>query len=165
MHPLIAFKALRVQLPARGHQRIACDVGDARAQVQGAGGLQRLGPALGQAVHGRDGDPMGVAPGRRGLDHAAVFVQHAHRVGAPAAHQVGGGGVQRLGEARIAHREVLRAGVEAAEGRQVRGHAPAGLGRGLEHLHRMPGALQRAGAGQAGHAGADDGELTTRGAV
>ena len=54
---------------------------------------------------------------------------------------------------------VLRAVVEAEVAVEpARGKPPAGAAAFVEHRGPESGVLQRAGAGEAGHAGADDGD-------
>ena len=89
---------------------------------------QRGGPVRHQRIHAGLGHPVRLARGQGGLGHAAVRVEHAHEVGAPGPHSCGAVS-KRARKARIAHGEVLRAAVEAAEGRGFARHAAAGARR------------------------------------
>ena len=150
-----------VQLPAPGVQAVALQAGNAGARVQALRGGERLGPGLGQAGHAGPGHPVRLARHRAGGDHAARGVEHAHGVHAPGAAQAGHG-LQRPGKACVAHGEVLRAQVEAAKRRLACGHAAARGGLLLEDRDAVPGLQQRAGAGDAGHAGADHCQVARR---
>ncbi len=122
------------------------------------GGLrQRLGPRGQQGLHARRGHPVRFARRRRGGGRAAGSVQHLDGGCAPRAAQPGHG-FQGVREARIAHREVLGAGIESPERRFHRRHPAARVAGLLEDDRRMAGLHQGARTGDAGHARADHGD-------
>ena len=159
-HVLAAFDVFGAQLPLLGIQHIAFDVGDAgfgeraRGQVTEEFGVgQRLDPVLDQTAHAGCGHEMRFGRRRGTGQHMTEFVEHAHRVRTPGAHH-GLCGLQCLGEALVAHREVLRTVVEAAEFAAAGGHAATEAAALFKQGDAVTRLQQRARAGHAGHAGA-----------
>jgi hypothetical protein len=146
--------ACGAQLPTIAVERVALDGRDLGVRHERI--AQRRGPVRDQGIHAGLGDPVRFACGQGGFGDAAVRVEHAHEVGAPGAAELGHG-FEHAREARIAHREVLGAAVELAEGCGFARHPAAGGGFALEHADAVAGLHEGARAGDARHAGADDG--------
>jgi len=101
---------------------------------------------------------MPLAAGQRRLDHAAVGVEHTHGVRTPGfAHPRAGADGQL--ETGIPQGEVLRPMVKTAKRAGTGGHATTQPPAFLEKRDRVSGLTQGAGAGDAGHADTDDGNV------
>ena len=111
---LMRVAGLGAQLPLRRVERVGLDAHHAGLQLKLAGGGQRLGPLRRQIAHAGGGHPVRFACGQRRLGHAAMRIEHADGVGAPGLAE-SGYGLQGPGETRVAHGEVLGAGVEASK--------------------------------------------------
>jgi hypothetical protein len=158
MHPAWT-GAFGLQLPALRMQLVGFDLDDFGLQQQLASVKQGLGPMRHQRIHGGRGHPVGFFGRWRRGDDAAVIVKNAHGIGAPGAHQRGRQR-QDFFKACIAHSEVLRAVVKTAEVAVARRHAAAHPRAFLKYRDQVAGLYQRARAGDAGNAGADDGKVT-----
>src|SRR6218665_330828 len=125
-------------------------------------------PGLATQCASRRGRPLAVTRPAASSICTALALQRLHRPGsmstawakrgsrtvkywAPAAKLPNGGS--------MVAGEVVGGGVEAAKGGVDGGGAAAGLGGFLEHRDLVPGLRQRARAGDACHARADDGEM------
>ena len=158
-HVHAAVHVFGANLPLLGVQGVALKGDSLFAYVY----VQRGRPDLQQAVHG--GHAHQVRLHRCAVDDGlACRIQRADGVHAPALGD-GGGSVQRLLKARIAHGEELCAEVKTAMGAVAAGHAATHLGLGLDHGDLVACLLQGACADDAGHASADNGKvLAGRGA-
>lgn len=152
---------LHMQAPA-ARAGLAFELGHALAQMQAVGVPQRRGPGHGQGLHVGRGHPMGLGGCGCGAGLATLRIQHAQRAHAPGAAQAGHG-LQGQLEALVAHGEILRADVEGAMRGVDRAHAPAHLGQPFVDMDIVAGLHQRAGAGQARHAGTDHGDAARAG--
>ncbi len=147
------------QLPALRIERIGLDLRHLRAGNEAV--AQRLGPVGGQRVHARLRHPVGLERGRAASATRPWASSTRTRLALQRLHQAGRA-FERQRKARVAHGEVLRAAVEAAEGGVDARHAPAGCGLAFEQRDLVAGLHQRSCTSHPGDAGADDGEIARR---
>ena len=114
----------RSQLPLRRVQRVRFNGGDFGWRFKLLALHQRLCPGFDQGIHSRCGHPMRLARGQARSGHPAKGIKHLYCVGTPAFANARYG-LQSLGKARIAHREVLRTVVERSKRAAACGHAPS----------------------------------------
>ena len=109
-------------------------------------------------VHARRCDKVGFAQGQRGFYHPSKGIEYPDRIGAPGpANGLRAGYVcNSFSELRIAHGEVLDTVVKTAVSAGAGGHAAACAMAFFKYADLMACLYERAGGGDAGHAGAYD---------
>ena len=157
-----AICALGAQLPALWVQAVALHALHLCVELYLTRLLQWLRPGSHQRLHAGAGHPVRFARQQALRGNPAGGVQHADVVCAPGLAQPWYG-VDGAGKARVAHGEVLRANVKRAEHCVHGGRAAPWRISLLEHRDAVASLHQGAGARNASHACANDGEVARAG--